>query len=171
MKDVSMNLKKRSAFTMVELIFVIVVIGILSAVAIPKLAANRDDAVVSKAKTTVAAVRSSLATERQKRILRGNFVAIFGLSSNQVNGDPIFDAFDGNVSNPALEYPPSSCTTAGLDGCWEVTTLGAVGTDAVYTFNMPLTGTVDFTLSNNRFNCPVTAVTAAKIRDCKRLTQ
>ena len=37
----------KKAFTMVEVIFVIVIIGILAAVAIPKLAASRDDAEAS----------------------------------------------------------------------------------------------------------------------------
>ena len=49
---------RRSGFTMIELIFVIVILGILASVAIPKLSATRDDAEVSKAMTTVATLIS-----------------------------------------------------------------------------------------------------------------
>jgi type II secretory pathway pseudopilin PulG len=47
---------------MIELIFVIVIIGILAAVAIPKLAATRDDAKTSKAVANLATCISDMAS-------------------------------------------------------------------------------------------------------------
>ena len=49
---------KRAGFTMIELIFVIVILGILAAVAIPKLSATRDDAKISKMATNLSTVVS-----------------------------------------------------------------------------------------------------------------
>ncbi len=83
----------KRAFTMVELVFVIVVIGILAAIAVPKMAVTRDDAIVSKARATVGALRSAISMERQKRILKGDF-----------------DNVDGEDAEALLDY--------GLDSRW-----------------------------------------------------
>jgi len=163
-----MHIQHKRAFTMLELIFVITVIGILSAIAIPKFVVSRDDAVVAKAKSTVSAVRNAIATERQKRILRGKFNMIKTLSSQTGNNKDIFDAFDGNTSNSVLAYPLLSCKDGTAQGCWIVKkqAAGTVSNPTVYTYRMPVSGTVDFNLIDNRFNCATPADS-----NCKRLTR
>ena len=54
--------KTKNAFTLIELIFVIVILGILASVAIPKFAATRTDAKLSKAASDVATLISDFGT-------------------------------------------------------------------------------------------------------------
>ena len=51
---------KKKAFTMIELIFVVVIIGVLASIAVPRLSATRDDAEITKAKTVILAIRKSI---------------------------------------------------------------------------------------------------------------
>jgi len=142
-------MQNRKAFTMVELVFVIVVIGILSAVAIPKLAATRDDAEITKARTTLSSVRNAIATERQKRILRGNFTAITDLGAGGVgNAFDVFNAAsDETTGQRVLEYPVPACSSNTATSCWD----RVDGTH--YEYRLPLGGTADFILQNNRLDC------------------
>jgi general secretion pathway protein G len=124
--------RERAGFTMIELVFVIVVIGILSAIAIPKFAATRDDAIISKARSTVASIRTGLATYRQKNILKGDYSAITSIDSN------------------ILEYGLRECESSSEKNCWEEDNSSS---PTKYTFRMPDGTSVEFKLENNRFEC------------------
>lgn len=52
----------KKAFTMIEIIFVIVIIGILSAIAIPKILSVRDDAIIAKNIEYVMAIITEVST-------------------------------------------------------------------------------------------------------------
>lgn len=64
--------KFSSAFTMIELVFVIVVLGILAGIAVPRLAATRDDATIAKMRGDLAAIRSGISLRRSENLMRGN---------------------------------------------------------------------------------------------------
>ena len=147
----------RKAFTMLELIFVIVVLGILAAVALPKLAATRDDAMIVKGKSQIAAIRSGLAMQKAKNLLEGNNQAplfnskfrltrLDNITSYNGSGDLLFNFGENNESN-VLEYAIISKTTG--TGGWVKTA------DNNYTFKMLNSTPVGFTYDPNTgvFGC------------------
>ena len=95
----------RTAFTMIEMVFVIVILGILAAIAIPRLAATRTDAEISKAIADISSIRSGIVTERQSRVITGNSTWITKANMDTGSGD-----FFGGV----LRYGISAST--GNDG-------------------------------------------------------
>ena len=101
----------RYAFTMIELVFVIVVLGILAAIAIPKFAATRTDAQISKGRADISSIRSAIMTERQTRLIKGDSNYINSLSHGTTT---LFDG-NGTASSQLLMYGITSGTT---DGHW-----------------------------------------------------
>ncbi|MDP3292945.1 MAG: prepilin-type N-terminal cleavage/methylation domain-containing protein [Sulfuricurvum sp.] len=108
---------KRLAFTMIELVFVIVILGILTAIAIPRLAATRTDAEIAKGRSDVSAIRAAIVSERQGRLLQGQSAYInrldAGVAAN-TEGVMIFDN-NGTATNSLLQY---GITTASGNGHW-----------------------------------------------------
>jgi len=153
----------RYAFTMIELVFVIVIIGILTAVAIPKFGAVFQDAYDSKAVETVAAIRSSILNERQRRIMTGggsSFTPILDDATANVSGESLFD---GNDTVEMLMYPIYSGTKAGK---WMKKTDNS-GSVITYRYNLRNGKYVDFnyTKATGKFDCDHSDDT------CKYLTE
>ena len=128
----------QKAFTMVELVFVIVVIGILATVAVPKLAPLADTAKIGKAKATIATIRSAIYTEYQKQTLDGIFTDV------NITNDPgrVFSRFT-STGNAVLENDLKYCLNTG---CWAY-----IPRWKVYVYSITDTKRCAFELKNNRF--------------------
>ena len=59
----------KKAFTMVELVFVIGILGILTMVALPRLVGSKEDAEITRVKAEIAAIRSAIQTYRGANLL------------------------------------------------------------------------------------------------------
>ncbi|RAZ50060.1 type II secretion system protein [Campylobacter hyointestinalis] len=62
----------KKAFTLIELVFVIVILGILASLAVPKIVGNSDDAEIVKAKTQVATIRTKIQLYANEKKLSGS---------------------------------------------------------------------------------------------------
>jgi general secretion pathway protein G len=104
----------KKSFSMIELVFVIIVIGILAAVALPKLWVTRDDAIITKVRTDVANIRSAIANLHTKKLMTG--IDTYPEALDDANTDEGQELFDGNSSiGQLLNYPIYS---KNADGHW-----------------------------------------------------
>ena len=137
----------RTAFTMIEMIFVMVIIGILASIALPKFAATRTDAQITKARADISSIRSAIMTERQSRLITGDsqFIPVLHSSSTSF--------FDGNGSLSLLTY---AIVPQNADGHWHtaVTTGSSGAFTTTYQFKLlGVDNTFTYTQSDGKFDC------------------
>ncbi|EDZ61720.1 protein containing prepilin-type cleavage/methylation, N-terminal domain [Sulfurimonas gotlandica GD1] len=151
--------KSKNAFTMIEMVFVIVILGILAAIAIPRFAATRTDAEIAKGRSDIASIRSAIVSERQTQLIRGVSTYMPRLSTG-VAGDNLFTGSDANRT--LLMYGVSA-------GDWAQGIVNA-GTTDTYTITINgVTLTFTYTVANGRFTCSTTAGSAAQNALCENL--
>jgi len=146
---------KKNAFTMIELVFVIVVLGILAAVAMPKFAATRTDAQISKGRADVASIRSGIISDRQVRLITGDprFIAA-GNAAGQLD-EGAGAAGTGPLFGGVLSYPVA-------DSYWKNVTRPDVNS-STYTFSAGgASTTFTYTRSNGRFTCTAGTANASQ---------
>ena len=152
----------KSAFTMVELVLVIVVIGILAAVAVPRLMVTRSDAVIVKGKSQVSAIRNGISLQKSRNMLKGDSTPypdkLDNVITYNVNDQKLFYFNDANSSN-ILEYPIYSKLSS--DGHWVKTAANKYAFFITHDKNISF----DYNSTTGSFDCDHTA------NDCKQLTQ
>ncbi len=154
----------KKAFTMIELIFVIVILGILSSVAISKMAVTRDDAEIVKGRSQVASIRNAIILTRNQNMLQANGARypsrLDALSSTtSSDGDALF-GHDTNSSDDdarLLDYPIYSKNS---NGNWKkfnatIYAFRVINTDVNFTYNN----------ANGQFDCNHAVIL------CKNLTE
>ena len=146
----------KNAFTMIELIYVIVILGILSAVALPKFASTKNQADISKARTDVAAIRSSIMTDRQAQLIKGTNTYIGQLSANTT------ELFTGSATRPLLRYGIIAGTGPGK---WRVN--GAVANNDYFFKVDTVDIAFDYNVTTGLFTCDRTNATYGT--DCKKI--
>lgn len=139
---------------MLELVFVITILGLLASIALPRFAATRDDAIVVKYRAQVAAIRSGIALQKSRRILESEPGGIYPPALDS-GGTRLFNYGDGNTSN--ILETPYFVDASRKDG-W--TKAGNT-----YTLKLGALGSVDFTYNSatGSFSCN------RAIANCKKL--
>lgn len=111
--------KSESGFTLIELVIVIVILGILAAVAIPKYEDMREQAMVATIKGQLGSIRSAVAIQYARNALNGS--ATF----------PVLDGTifaDGRIPKEPVNNSSAVKTTPGVDntGGWQYTAVTGI---------------------------------------------
>ncbi|MFH0811678.1 MAG: prepilin-type N-terminal cleavage/methylation domain-containing protein [Pseudomonadota bacterium] len=122
MKIQMRRVRNQKGFTLVELMIVVIIIGILTAVGVPLYLGYVKDAKVSSAKAVIGSIVNAEKVEHQKT---GTFKAV---TPAQFEGDPTANPINIDVRD-ATQYWTVTVTVVLADTSFDVTAAGKAGTD------------------------------------------
>lgn len=118
-----MTVPTRRGFTLIEMLVVVVIIGILAAVAIPKFRASKDKAKLATVKTDLKNLRTAQEAYYgdKGRYTTALSATLFKLSTGNtgsMTGSTL--SFTGTVTNSSISAAPKSCkVSVGIKGTTE----------------------------------------------------
>ena len=150
----------KRAFTLIELIFVIVIIGLLASMALPKFTQTKASASASSAKSVVSSVRTAIETKHGEWIINDNLGASDGYTPqgypqklDDANPNQAGENLFVGSTLKLLKTPVKSCLN---NDCWFK--YKADDTDNnlsyyAYKFSDEDNITLEYNGSNGEFNC------------------
>lgn len=82
------HLSKRSGFTLIEIILVVVIIGILAGIAIPRMGGKTEKAKITQAKSNIAALGMAI---QEYEIMNGNYPSSLEALLDESKGGPFME--------------------------------------------------------------------------------
>ena len=87
-KKQNKHLSKRSGFTLIEIILVVVIIGILAGIAIPRMGGKAESAQISQAKSNIAALSMAI---QEYEMMNGNYPSSLEGLLDESKGGPYME--------------------------------------------------------------------------------
>ncbi len=118
----------KKGFTLIKIIVVMVIIGILAIVAIPKFIDLTDQAKISATQAALGAVRSTLAIKYAENAAGGSAVYPAALAATDfANSTLPTNKLNGQDGAGTVGADPGGTATSNSDGFWYVVSTGEAG--------------------------------------------
>jgi general secretion pathway protein G len=163
LKTFSCSKSVKKSFTLIELIFVIVIIGLLASIAVPKFMTTKSSASAVSAKGIVSSIRTSIETKYGEWLIDDTLGSSDGYSKEgypsslddidgeSTNGDKLFNKIVNGT--PLLKIPIISCSaTDGID-CWYKENNDSTVSYYRYKFSDTDNLKIEYNNSNGKIEC------------------
>jgi len=128
MKALQNRKTKSKGFTLIEIIVVMVILGILAVVAIPKFVDLTTQAKAASTKAALGALRSTLAIKYAENAAGGSAVYPSSITSADfANGKLPDNKLSGNSGIGTVGSAPAGTATDGSNGFWFIVASGEAG--------------------------------------------